>query len=344
MRRLLLLPLLLVMACDTAEPARIVEGVDLDALFAPPTEAERQALLAEWATRDVSAQEVQTHATFPVDRTRQDFDVRVVSHAVGGVTHYGALLVPQGLRADTTLPVVVYAHGGDGGIAVEDAANLLELVSWDRRYVWVVPSFRDEPLTANGQTYRSEGPASPWDRDADDALALLNVALQTVPQADPQRVGVFGISRGGGVALLMAVRDARIRRVLDLFGPTDFFDGYVQDIVEDALRAGTYDLPGFDVLNARFVQPLKAGAVTIPQMRTELLRRSPVYWPERLPAVQVHHGDADETVDVSQSRRLASVMRGRSDFAYYEWPDGEHNPLTFPTNWLYNSQAFIGGL
>ncbi|CAM3375727.1 hypothetical protein [Rhodothermus bifroesti] len=47
------------------EEERVVAGVDLDLLFMPPTEAERQAVLAAWATRDVAARNVQEIARAP---------------------------------------------------------------------------------------------------------------------------------------------------------------------------------------------------------------------------------------------------------------------------------------
>ncbi len=334
-------------ACDsTGEDDRIVGGVDLDVLFAPPTAAEQSALLNEWSARNVSAQGVTVVATDTVSSGGRSFRVAILQHTVAGVKHYGAILAPR--NATGALPALVYAHGGDSGVRVEEAAGLAAALSpAGRDFVWIVPSFRDEPLKFKTSEYRSEGPASPWDYDVDDALALLNAAPQGVPAGltlDYNRVGVVGLSRGGGVALLMAVRDNRIKRVLDIFGPTDFYAPYVQDIVEEALRGEDRALPGFDVLNARFIQPLKAGTVTTAQMRVELLRRSPVYFASRLPAVQVQHGDADTVVDVEQSRRLADVLKGRSDFAYFEWAGGQHNPFTFPINWLGEAQTFLGRL
>ncbi len=343
---LLVAALSILPACDSAIDDRIIEGVDFDVLFAPPTQVEIAMLLDSWSARDVSPQGVSVVLTdslvSPTDTTRL-FQATIYAHTVAGVQHYGLVLVPDG--ATGKLPVVVYAHGGDGGVRAAEAAGLAGLFSQTGRdYVWVVPSFRAEPLRFGEIVFESEGPASPWDYDVDDALALLNVALQQTPQADESRIGVVGISRGGDVALLMAIRDPRIDRVLDLFGPTDFFGPYVQDIVADALQGGTRQLPGFDVLNARFVQPLKVGTLTTPQMRLELLRRSPVYFTGRLPTVQVQHGTADNVVDISQSRRLAEVMQGRTDFRFFEWEGGQHNPATFPLNWLFEAQDFLAAL
>ena len=161
---------------------------------------------------------------------------------------------------------------------------------------------------------------------------------------DGARIGAVGFSRGGGVALLMAVRDRRITHVLDMFGPTDFYDTYVEDIVAGALGGETRSLPGFDVLNARFAQPLTAGTVTVPQMRAELLRRSPAQFAERLPSVQVQHGTADDVVLVSQAERLIKVMKGRAGFSSYLWAGGRHDPTSFPINWIGEAQTFLSGL
>ncbi len=59
----LLLPLLLfVAACDSGADDRIVGGVNVSELFSAPTAGEKQALLAEWSTRDVTPQNVTVEA------------------------------------------------------------------------------------------------------------------------------------------------------------------------------------------------------------------------------------------------------------------------------------------
>ncbi|MBI2072143.1 MAG: hypothetical protein HYT81_03725 [Gemmatimonadetes bacterium] len=92
------------------------------------------------------------------------------------------------------------------------------------------------------------------------------------------------------------------------------------------------NLPGLADLDARFIQPLKRGELTVQDVRPELIRRSPVYFVDRLPQVQVHHGTADSTVPVSQAVRLVEVMEqagGRAPgFEYYLYEGGGHNPLS----------------
>jgi dipeptidyl aminopeptidase/acylaminoacyl peptidase len=327
--------LVLASACDDAAGPgdRIVEGVDLDLLFAEPSQAEIDGIADEWAGRDISVQNVQEVVTSAEIIGDVPATLRVVSQDVGGVTHYGAILVPDGAGAGS-LPVLVYTHGGDGGVDVDELLSLLPLILGDlvAEFVLAAPAFRSEPLVFDGVEYLSEGTASPWDLDVDDALALLNAVLATTPEADPGRIAVVGFSRGACVALLMAERDARIDPVVEFFGPTDFLGPFVQEVVEEALRGSPRDLPGLAYLDSAFIQPLKNGELTIEDVRPELVRRSPVYFAQRLPQVQVHHGSEDETVPVGEAQRLIEVMqglgRGEPEFEFYLYEGGTHDPLT----------------
>lgn len=323
--------------CDTVDDdgdeGRVVGGVDLAVLFAPPTEAELAAVRADWAERDVSVQGHRVERTDTVLVGSHPMVQQVVSHLVGSVRHYGAVLTPVG-RAGDRLPVLVYAHGGDSGVELEEPVFLFQvMVPALDAFVYVIPSYRAEPLILSDERrYRSEGQPSPWDRDVDDLLALLNTTLATNPAADPARIAVLGLSRGGGVGLLAAVRDPRIDLVVEYFGPTDFFGPYIEKLAVEALEGRPRDLAGVNEVNALTALPLQQGRVTMAQARLELVRRSPAYFAAALPQVQVHHGTADALVEVSQSDTLAARMaaagRTAPAFEYFRYPGGEHNPGT----------------
>lgn len=337
----------LLSACSDATGPEVVAGVNLTELFAPPTPAEIFATLDDWGHRDVSAQgvEVIQSASVPLGFSTT-VNVRVVSHTVAGVRHVGAVVVPAG-AAPASLPVLVVSHPGDAGIDLDAALGLLAFGfgSTLDDYVLVVPSFRSETLVFGATGYHSEGTPSPWDRDVDDALALLNVAIGITPEADTSRIGALGLSRGAGVALLMAIRDRRIAAVVEFFGPTDFFGSFVQDVVREALLGMPRDLPGLNDLDAQFIQPLKRGELAIADVRPQLVRRSPVYFVDRLPQVQVHHGTADSIVPVSQAERLRDVMqaagRGPPAFEFYLYPGGGHDPFTLAGS-IDRAIAFLG--
>ncbi len=322
--------LLLLTACADATSPR--QGtVDLAALFAAPTAAEVAQVRAQWAMRSTVAAGVRHEmtTTFPIGSVPGT--LRVLSHVVDGHRHVGVVVA----RADATpgsLPVLLYAHGGDQGASAGELELLfLALGAQAADYVWVVPAFRSEALTVGSQVFRAEGAPSPWDRDVDDALSLLSVVFAEVPAADPARVAVLGLSRGAGVGLLMAARDARIDAVVSFFGPTDFFDPWTQDIVTDALDGRRRDLPGLAWLDAQFIQPLRRGDDGVEVLRGELIRRSAVLFASSLPAVQVHHGTADTVVAFSQAQRLDQVMRGLGraapSYQFYQYPGAGHNPI-----------------
>ena len=172
----------------------------------------------------------------------------------------------------------------------------------------MVPSFRSEPLSHGDREWVSTGPGGHWDYDVDDALALVNVALELAPEAKPDGFGIVGGSRGAGVALLAGVRDPRVENIVALFGPTDFFDDWVRGIVREAVLGAPRDLPGVAHLDSTVVAPYFRRQLTIADARLELVRRSSVLFAENLPAVQLHHGAVDESVSVTQAHSMIRAM------------------------------------
>lgn len=328
----------------TPDPPATME-VDFAALFAPPTAAEEETVRNDWSARNPAAQDVAVEMDTSFTVGGAAVSLRVLSHTVDAATHHGAVVVPDGAAAGS-IPVLIYLHGGDNGLNLNTLVPLFPVIlpGAAESFVLVAPAFRSEPLVYAGRSFSSGGEASPWDGDVDDALALLNSVLDLVPETDPTRIGVVGFSRGAGVGLLMAARDARIDAVVDFFGPTDFFGNFVQDVTREALDGNPRDLPGLTVLDTRFLQPLARGELSIAQMRLELLRRSPVYFAEDLPAVQVHHGTDDATVHVSEGRRLIDVMtalgRMAPNFEGYVYAGGTHTPLTLSGS-LDRTEAFL---
>lgn len=311
------------------------EAIDLDAelaaLFAPASAAEIEAVRADWARRDVSAAGVSVELTEEVAFGESTATLRIVSHVVAGARHFGAIIVPDG-AAPETLPLLMYSHGGDGGVSVDDIEVVaLALGELSRRFVYAIPSFRSEPLRYEGRSWVSEGPSGHWDYDVDDALALANVAFETTPEARPDAIHIVGASRGAGVALLAGVRDERVERIVAFFGPTDFFDDWIKVIAWKTALDGPWDLPGLVHLDSTVVQPLVRGTLSTSEARLELVRRSSVLFAADLPTVQVHHGTADFVVPVSQAeslmRTMAAIGRSSPDFEAFIYEGGGHDFL-----------------
>ena len=287
---------------------------------------------ADWAGRDVSAAQVSVELTEEMALGPSMATLRIVSHVVAGVRHFGAIIVPAGAEPES-LPVLMYAHGGDSGVSVDDLQFVaLSLGELSTRFMYVVPSFRSEPLRYGGRTWVSEGPSGHWDQDVDDALALVNVAFESTPEAKPGTFSILGGSRGAGVALLAGVRDPRVDRIVAFFGPTDFFDDWIRVIAWKTALDGPWDLPGLIHLDSTLIKPFVRGGITIPEARLGLVRRSSVLFAADLPAVQLHHGTADFTVPVSQAESLIRTMetlgRASPDFEAFIYEGGGHDFLS----------------
>lgn len=343
--------------CDfSGEASRTVGGVDISELFAPPTSEEVEAVRSEWAERAVQVEDFDAGPTSEVELANGTFDVSIVSHAVEGVEHTGAFVMPQ--EGEGPLAVLVYAHGGDQGVSLqEEVFPIIEaLEELGQEVMLVVPSYRSETLRYSDLSFSSEGSPSPWDRDVDDSLALLQAALEEVSRADDDRIGVMGVSRGAAVGKLMAARDDRIDAVVSFFGPTDFYGSWVQGIVEEALRGNVLPLPGVETLVEDYVLPLQEEDLTTDEVRHEMTRRSIVNFVDELPAVQLHHGEEDRVVPVSEATQLRRAMEsaGREadeegDFQYFVYPAdpsyddtdlGQHSPEALPES-IERTRSFL---
>ena len=315
----------------------MIHGVNITELLAKPRPDEIQAILTDWASRDVSIHDyVEEHNT-TLEWRGTVYQLRVVSHTVGGVRHYGAIIVPNGVREPGSLPVIVFLHPGNNGVPAEIGLGVEDFLSAHNRgihgqFVYIIPSFRGEPLTAAGKTYPSEGAPSYLDFDIDDAMALLSVALETTPEADPRRIGVVGASRGASAGLLMAARDQRVDLVVELIGLTTSHGPLVRQFVQDALL-GTLSNPIDQIYAEHLGLPaLKRGDMSIDEVRLRMIRRSPVYFAQLLPKLQVHHGESEGNIATIKAfvEVLKGFGRGRPEFEAYIYPGGKNSIETLP--------------
>ena len=311
---------------------------DLDVLFAPPTAAEIAQVEADWATREPEVSGVNLELDTLVSAMGPR--VRVFSHTVGGIRHYGAVATPSEQTEAGSLPVVIVAHGETAGADGNRALQLNALLGLQGlTAALVIPSYRSEPLRIVGREFLSEGPASPWDLAVDDVLSLLSVALEQVGELDGERIAVLGDKGGGAVGLLAAARDDRIDVVVEISGPTDFFGEYAREVFEEALAGELRDLAGLEDLNEAVIQPWHRGELSNAEARLELVRRSPVYFVDHMPPVQLHHATGDEVVAVSQAERLIDAM----DEAGKTEAEFEHN-LYDGDSHGFNDLVFVAGV
>jgi pimeloyl-ACP methyl ester carboxylesterase len=262
------------------------------------------AILADWNARTPVASSWNA-----IDSLTDSLSVtRLVSFTVGGVSQ-GAL-VRSPLGASGKLPVILFCHPSDDGMSMGYMHTLVQLMGTLASQVLIVaPAFRGETASIGTDSVTSPTISqSPWDRDVDDALAALTASLGTYP-ADPSHILALGYSRGGGVALLAALRDARIGSVFDISGPADLFSPSFQALAIRLVNGGTSDLPGIPVLDTLLIKPFAAGTISADSLRRGMLRRSAARWALSglLPTTLAIHGTADTTVNIDQSDALVAA-------------------------------------
>ena len=316
-------------------------------VFAPPTAAELSAVKAEFQASSLQGIEPQLILKGMLDSSVTGTrSVWIVSHLSDGHRQYGAVVFPTGTH--DSLPVLLMAHPGDNGVSLAtDVGAILRMApELEQRFAIVIPSFRSEVLKYKDSTWTSEGDPSPWDRDVLDGLRLVSAVESlfvasasdtTLPRIASGSVRAMGFSRGGGVALLSALRDPRIRRVVDYFGPTDFYGDYVKALFRKMLAGQAVSLPGVDYLDTAVVKRLQAGTIPLDSARRALLVRSPARFADLLPPVMLHHGELDSTVLISQSEDLWAALQAQNPTAYaasffYRYPLGGHDPFTMLSN------------
>jgi acetyl esterase/lipase len=289
----------------------------LDSLFAKPTAEEIDAVWRDWQSRDLRPTDVTIIDAMPYDLGKVKGEIRFISHRIHGSLHYGAVVVPAGVEP-RSCAVIIDAKG----VSPDYEPRRLDvptsaMVAADNdqgRYVVFLPGNRGEQLIFRNRTLTSEGDrTNVWDGATDDAIAFLNAALRVTPEADPGRIGIFGRSRGGTVALLAAIRDPRIRAVVAWSAPADHFHlmghgGWSRrELAEEGLRrkSTTRGLAG------QFIETFLRRAVArerdLADVRHHLIASSPLYFANRLPAAtQLHYGEDDPVVSAANGRAIAA--------------------------------------
>jgi hypothetical protein len=305
-------------------PAESTLPFTLEEMLREPSPAEIDGVRAAWPREDLTPRDVAVVRTADVVLGGVVFAARLVLHGVPGRTEYGVILVPKDATAGSR-PVLVEAKGVSWNFSplrIPEGLSLPGILGGDvGKFILVVPGFRGEEVRFLGEPFRSPSAHESWSGAVEDLLGLLNVALATTPEADPSRVGVFGRSRGGSVALLAAARDARIRCVVSWAAPADWLramapEGVTQrEAAADALRRDAkLGEPGGQFLY-NFLRFARTGSENLDAVRRRLLASSPLYFADSLPPAELHYGLEDAIVPERNARAIAERLGGAAGSA-----------------------------
>lgn len=222
----------------------------------------------------------------------------IVYKTINGTDLHLDLIFPK--QISKPCPCAVFIHGGGWFIGA-------------RKDVWgfplIIDALIEQGIIVASVEYRlvhKNGGGFP--QSVEDTLDALQFIDRDIPEIDPQRKAVWGISAGGYMALMCALYQdpnrtpSPIKAILDMCGPTYLkgndprfpqsdmpqeTQGYIRDLI------GEYpDSPNYNPICLLHAAPQK-------------------------PALMIVHGQLDECVPTEQSRQLYVQAQKEGFFAQY---------------------------
>ncbi len=207
----------------------------------------------------------------------------------GGLTLHGWLMLPRGASAETRVPAVLHVHGNAGNVSSHAAFSDF------------LPDAGLAVLVFDYRSYGRSDPApGPLRREAllEDTRAAWN-ALKGIPEIDPARLGIYGVSIGGAFAAALAAETPEAR-CLCLASPFSSWAGIAHTHMP--LIGPALIVSGMDPAN------------TVKEMRDRPLL--------------VVHGSADTIIPPAHGRAVADAAVSAGARARFETVTGaNHNDL-----------------
>ncbi len=243
------------------------------------------------------------------------------------LTITGVMQVPHG---EGPFPVIILNHGyipRDNYWPGADTWNAAQYLN-RHGYLTIAPDFRSWGESDVANSFFSTGQVI-------DTLNLIG-SLSSVPEADPERVGMWGHSMGGGVTSKAITIDPRIKAAV-LYAPVSADDAEVLTRWGTGCKGGQPDgfaeeCAGAEVLTNDIDEHLYQAyrsALSDPQI---LYQVSPInYFDTVVAPVQIHIGTADTTTPPEWSDAInRALQEAGKEIEYYPYPgqghtfEGEH--------------------
>tara|TARA_Y100000310_G_scaffold343381_1_gene450741 strand:+ start:3654 stop:4679 length:1026 start_codon:yes stop_codon:yes gene_type:complete len=260
---------------------------NLDELFAPPTKEEIKKTISDWASFDLQSDSIQLIEKYFLWKR----NISVLAHYKNGVIHYGAVILPKKTENIKKYPTLIWANGLNQfsqSVSLTSRREIKELCQSLPNHFIIIPSFRGQSLEISGHYFCSDvffGDA--FDGATDDALRLYHAAKQTYPQIS-KKTAIYGVSRGGTVALLAGIRHPDIQTTISQAGPTNF------------LGKEYYDRYG-----KQYKYQFLSQTTNQEEIRSKLLQSSPVHFIDQYDGkLFLLHGRLDKTVSIDHARSI----------------------------------------
>lgn len=235
-------------------------------------------------------------------------------YQVDGVLVRGYYLAPKqpAGQPPKRLPVILYNRGGNAGFGalnfVMALQHLMPLAA--QGYVVLASNYRGahnwskaEQVQLAGQIGQDEFGGA----EVADVVALAALARQ-LPDADAEQLLLYGVSRGGMMALLAARQLPQTKAII--------------------LSSAVTDLPANLQQRPEMARVFSARIPDYASNQTAALQqRSARYWPQLLPSslpILQLHGSEDDRVAVQQAQDFAKAMQKHPHYQLQIYPGGDH--------------------
>ncbi len=295
------------------------EQFHLDSLFKPTDSLELAHIKKGWQIFSIGSDSfsIVREMGYTIDRK-----LVIVEQYAEGRKHYGAIIFPYEYDENQKYPLLLWANG----LNQQDPTSYMEdefrkhLYADLNNYFILIPAYRGQALSAYGKRYCSDGFfGDAFDGATDDALRFLHLTKTEFKGVDQQRIAIWGVSRGGTVALLMGARDTTINAIISQSGPVDFF------------AKATYQRYNF-----QYKYQFLSKRAPLSTIRAKMLKSSPIYFIENYPnALMIAHGKNDQLVPITNANQLIEKMSNNQQVTILIGDSGHRfNQMNQLAGWL----------
>jgi dipeptidyl aminopeptidase/acylaminoacyl peptidase len=246
---------------------------------------------------------------------------QVIFKSLDGWEIHGQLFVPAQIPSGKRLPAAIFMHGGPirqmllGFHYYEYYHNSYAMNQYLASKGYVVLSVNYRCGIGYGSAFRRAPQQGPRGASEYQDIVAAGKYLQSLPEVDPNKIGLWGGSYGGYLTAMGLARDSQLFAAgVDLHG--------VHDWALDAERADRGPGAGWGIFGDHLMQLA--------------YRYSPVadiqFWSS---PVLFIHGDDDRNVEFIQTTDLVQQLReqGRAPIELLVFPDEVHSFLVWG-NWI----------
>ncbi len=234
-----------------------------------------------------------------------NYDRYIASYLSEGLKIYALLTVPRGEKPESGWPIVVFNHGYIPPEQYRTTERYVAYVDGFARNGYIVfrPDYRGHG-SSEGEANGSFGPEYTVD--------VLNAvtSVKQYPDADPDRVGLWGHSMGGGITLRAMVVTEDIKAGVIWAGMVSDYAGLLEWRQRRFANRPT-PTPNPDGISRRWQHEEMVET-------WGSLEENPAFWASIDPTsylsdlsgpIQLHHGTADESVPLEFSTDLYARMQ-----------------------------------